>query len=150
MALPAVLALTGCTPSQVVQAVEGFLTEAAALLKAAGQTTWAANLQTAANDVQIAFNVWQAGPTSTTAQKVEAALNAAVAVTAAILPNDPFAQLIDELVAVATLAINLLGPNTALAAHAMGAPNPHVGAVPLPVDAKAALDRWNTKASSRP
>jgi hypothetical protein len=146
----AVVLLTGCTPSQIEQTIEGILTESAAITKAAGQIAWSQDLTTAAADVQLAWNTYQAGANATTAQKLVSVLNAVIAVTAAVLPNDPYASLIDELVALVELGINLLtsksAPTPAVAAHTLGRTNPHIGAVPTPTSAAEAKTRWNAKA----
>jgi hypothetical protein len=134
---------TGCSPAQVVLDVEGVLKEAAAITAAAGQTNWSADFSAAADALQAAYNVWDQSTTSTTGQKIEAVLNALVAATAAVLPNDPYAALINECVALADLALGFWGG--VAAPNALGrVRNPHVGAVPPPTSYKDAKRRWNT------
>jgi hypothetical protein len=140
----------GCTPAQVVGDVEAVLKEAQSIMVAAGQTTWAAEFGTAAAALQAAYAVWDDSTTSTPGQKIAAALNAIVAATAAILPNDPYAPLIDELVALADLALSFW-PAPAASTNAVRASrvvqiNPHVNAVPPPKSYQDALTRWNTLA----
>jgi hypothetical protein len=136
------LMISGCNVAQVVLDVEGVLEEAAAITGAAGQTTWSADFTTAANALQAAYNVWDQSTTSSTGQKIAALLNALVAATAIILPNDPFAPLIDECVALAELALSFWPTSTAVTARAV-VRNLHIGAVLPPVSYKDALARWN-------
>ena len=133
------LLMEACSPAQVVADVEGVMNKAAAILTAAGQTTWAAEFRTASQALQAAYAMWDQSTTSTVGQKVAAALNAIVAATAIILPNDPFASLIDECVALADLALGFWTTKALSVAH-----NPHIGAVPAPKSAADAKRRWNT------
>ena len=143
--------LQGCpTVAQVVLDVEGVLTEGEAVLNAAGQTAWANELGDAVTALKAAYTVWDQSTTSTTGQKVEVLLNALVAATAAILPNDPWASLIDQLVALVDLTLSFF-PGLATAAapgvvRPTVAPNPHIGAVLPPVSYKDAKSRWNALA----
>jgi hypothetical protein len=134
--------LTGCSPDQVVQDVEGVLKESASITAAAGQTAWSADFTLAANALQAAYNVWDDSVKSTTGQKVAAMLNALVAATAVILPTDPYAPLINELVALVDLALNFWPASVAVSAIR----NPHIGAVPPPKSYDDAKRRWNTLA----
>lgn len=133
-------AIEGCNVAQVVLDVEGVLREAAAITQNAAQSAWSAELTTAADALQAAYNIWDQSTTSTTGQKIAALLNAVVAATAIILPNDPWAPLINEMVALADLALSFW-PASVSASY-----NPHVGAVLPPVDYKDAKRRWNTLA----
>jgi hypothetical protein len=145
---------TGCSPAQVVLDVEGVLKEAASITAAAGQTTWSNDFTTAANALQAAYNVWDQSTTSTTGQKIAALLNALVAATAIILPTDPFASLINELVALADLALSfwpgnaqsVVAPSLSPRVTLMNPANPHVGAATPPKSYKDALARWNALA----
>jgi len=140
--LPPSLLFTGCSVAQVVLDVEGVLKEAAAITQNAGQTAWSAELTQAADALQAAYSVWDQSTTSTTGQKIAALLNALVATTAIILPNDPWSALINEMVALADLALSFWPGSTSVTYSR----NPHVGAVLPPVSYKDAKRRWNTLA----
>ena len=133
-----VLSTTACSPAQVVQDVEGVLKEAAAITGAAGQTQWSAEFTTAADSLQAAYAIWDQSTTRTKGQKIQAALNALVAATAVILPNDPYAVLINEMVALADLALGFWPSSTVQARY-----NSHVNAVAPPTSYKDARKRWN-------
>jgi hypothetical protein len=146
---PALLSLEGCpTVASVVAAVETVLKESEAILTSAGQTAWSSRLNDAYVALQAAYAAWDHSTTTTTGQKIDALLNALVAATNAVLPDDPYAALIDELVALAELAIGFFGAKPT--ANVATVPNPHVGAVPEPKSGADSKRRFNAIVAANP
>ena len=141
------VSLEGCpTVASVVAAVETVLKESEAILTSAGQTAWSSRLNDAYVALQAAYAAWDGSTTTTTGQKIDALLNALVAATNAVLPNDPYATLIDELVALAELAIGFFGAKPTANVAGVEAPNPHIHAVAPPVNAADSKRRFNAAA----
>ena len=98
--------LEGCTSSEVVNAINTVLKEAAAVLAVADPgAAWESELQQAIGALMTAEQQWQSGGA---VQIVDDALNAIVAITAVIPLTAVYSPLIDVLVAAIEAVLALL------------------------------------------